>query len=123
MSTGYPEASVALSAPVHAAGVADVAAQLMALFGTHVAPLLAALLATLLAPLLALFGRGATPVVLRPEGTLHLSIAIPRGRGRRLALRGHGECSRGKAEQKEKADGLLHGCIVGPRSWPCGGAL
>lgn len=58
----------------------------MALFGTHVAPLLAALLATLLAPLLALLGRGVAPVVLRPEGSLHLPVAVARRRG--LTLRG-----------------------------------
>jgi hypothetical protein len=53
-----------MSAPVHASGVADVAAHLVALFGAHVAPRLAALLAALLAPLFALLGWSVAPLML-----------------------------------------------------------
>jgi hypothetical protein len=47
--------SVPISAPIHPAGIANIAAQLVTLFGTHVAPGVAAL-AALIAPLLALVG-------------------------------------------------------------------
>jgi hypothetical protein len=101
-------------APVHPAGIADVAPQLVTLFGTHLAPGFAALLATLIAPLFALIRRPVTPIVLGPHRTLHLPrVAIPRWR--RLTLRNCGKRGCGKAEQSEKADRLFHGCIVGLR--------
>jgi hypothetical protein len=103
-------------APVKASRIADIAAQLVTLFGAHFAPGFTALLATLLAPLFALIRRTVTPIVLGPHRTLHLPrVAIPRWRRRRLTLRNCGKCGCGEAEQSENADRLFHGCIVGLR--------
>lgn len=91
-----------------ATGLADVAAQLVALLGRHLPPLLA-VLATLFAPCLALFRRH----VARRQVVAELAcLALRRRRnGRILAARRQDGAA--QQEWQEGADERMHPCIVG----------